>query len=170
MNPGHPLTPAAEFAAKAELEGCHHFRQRTTIPSQHRCNPDGNDAEAELLRFMCLLLPSHAEIGKKAAARTTLLRENFIAAVSVIAHGGGAHQNRRLISQLADGRNEVSGPGNPALINPLLDRFCPTLRDGLSGQMNYRIQARNTVQRRLLIRAPAMERSPGIQIFTAHPA
>jgi len=155
VNPRHPLFAGTEFAAGQGTERRDHTGQGTAVRSEDKADTEFDDAQAEDGGAASFILPGLAAFGEKAAALSGLFGENFIAAISIEADGGGADQDFGPMLYAANGIDQMPGTLNAAVANACFDGGIPALGDGLTGEVDDGIHRIQAVERRL-----ALERVP----------
>ena len=141
-DPAHPLEAISNFSAQPELKGPHDLRQCAAMPGEEDAEAGADDADAEDFGFDGFRFPILCEITEKIGAGRAVFREKFVAAIAVIAGGGGGDQHTRARRHFGEGVDEGARGVDAAGAEELLALSCPAaVRDGGASEIDDSVGA-----------------------------
>ena len=137
MDARHPLPPAPQPAAEAELEKRQH-QTHCTAGSRDETNAQQNGAHAFGVRYSRLPFPRAAHFGKKPLPRKRGFVRRLVPCVSVEPHSRGIDQNPLFGPE---GLHHSARGFHPAAQDFALLRGGPQSQDRLAGKIHHRIES-----------------------------
>ena len=143
-DPAPVLLPAANATPQPQAEGQQHRRQRPSIAGQHHAEAQVHHTYSRFARGIRSQLPLLADLRQEPLAGRTLLGQQLVAAITVVADGRRGDEHARLSAaakRVRSRRRQHLRPAHPAVADFLLELRCPVSRDVLACKMYNRIAA-----------------------------
>jgi hypothetical protein len=141
VDPGHPLTAAAEVASDAKLERAAHQGEGSAFITEHKAGAEIDDAGAEAV--FCKLgggFPGDANLSEKATAGGAGFGEDFVAAITIVADTGGDEEGGRGLGPGGEVVDKFFGEGAATFVNEGTFGVGPEAENGFAGEVDENIQ------------------------------
>ncbi len=141
-DPAHPLAAIAEASAHTKPKWHKHLVKRATLRGENDAEAKDYGANGFVLGDGGFFFPVAAKLREKIDGGRAHFCENFVVAIPIVADCGCGDEDARLVFQLRQRGDEMTGGVDPAAAENLLAGGCPaSAGNGSAGEVHYGVSA-----------------------------